>query len=298
MADITPILHVISPLAHVSPFDINMAVDAGYTTIVPYPNVKLDEMMDLTQDMMFSRPPSHAAQTGLFIGGKDASLALEMAQAAQNALFPPFQISIFVDPAGSFTTAAAMIAEVEKKLKGRRPEGLNGAKIQIYGATGVVGGIAGVIAAKAGADVTFVSHRDVESVQTKAADFKTRFGVSIKSAVARDDEGKHALLPDAEIVLACGKAGVQILSLENLAVAKNLLVAADVNAVPPSGIAGVDAHDDGKPLQSGALGIGALAIGHLKYRVQHELLKRMRVTETALIIGFEDAFDLARSLGG
>ena len=46
MADIAPILHVISPLAHVSPFDINMALDAGYTTIVPYPNVKLDEMMD------------------------------------------------------------------------------------------------------------------------------------------------------------------------------------------------------------------------------------------------------------
>ena len=296
MADIAPILHVISPLAHVSPFDINMAVDAGYTTIVPYPNVKLDEMMDLTQDMMFSRPPSHAAQTGLFIGGKDASLALEMAKVAQSALFPPFQISIFVDPAGSFTTAAAMIAEVEKKLKSRRSEGLKGAKIQIYGATGVVGGIAGVIAAKAGADVTFVSHRDVESVQTKANDFKTRFGVDIKSAAARDDEGKRALLPDAEVALACGKAGVQILSLENLAVAKNLIVAADVNAVPPSGIAGVDAHDDGKPLQGGALGIGALAIGHLKYRVQHELLKRMRVTESALIIGFEDAFDLARSI--
>ena len=298
MADIAPILHVISPLAHVSPFDINMAVDAGYTTIVPYPNVKLEEMMDLTQDMMFSRPPSHAAQTGLFIGGKDAGLALEMAQVAQNALFPPFQISIFVDPAGSFTTAAAMIAEVEKKLKGRRTDGLKGAKIQIYGATGVVGGIAGVIAAKAGADVTFVSHRDIESVQTKANDFKARFGVTIASAVARDDEGKRALLPDAEVVLACGKAGVQILSRENLAVAKNLIVAADVNAVPPSGIAGVDAHDDGKPLEGGALGIGALAIGHLKYRVQHDLLKRMRVTETALIIGFADAFDLARSLGG
>ncbi len=47
---------------------------------------------------------------------------------------------------------------------------------------------------------------------------------------------------------------------------------------------------------NGALGIGALTIGHLKYRVQHELLKRMRVTPAALTIGFEDAFLLARSL--
>lgn len=296
MADIAPILHIISPLRHVSPFDVNMAVDAGYATILPYANVKLDEIIDLTQDMMFSRTPDHASRTGLFIGGKDASLALDMAKEARSALFPPFQISIFVDPAGSFTTAAAMIAEVEKKLRKSRPNGLKGVKLQIYGATGVVGGIAGVIAAQAGADVTLVSHRDVETVQLKAADFKVRWGVELKSAAARDDESKRALLPEAEVVLACGKAGVQIITAEHLASAKNLLVAADVNAVPPSGIAGIDALDDGKPLSGEAVGIGALAIGHLKYRVQHELLKRMRSTETALNIGFEDAFTLARSL--
>ncbi|WP_029354014.1 NAD(P)-dependent methylenetetrahydromethanopterin dehydrogenase [Bosea sp. 117] len=296
MADKAPILHIVSPLRHVSPFDVNMAVDAGYTTILPYSEVKLEEMVDLTQDMMFSRAPDHASRTGLFIGGKDASLALDMAKEAHSALFPPFQISVFVDPAGSFTTAAAMIAEVERKLAGRREGGLKGAKVQVYGATGVVGGIAAVIAAQAGAHVTLVSHRDVDTVRLKAADFKVRFDVDLASAAARDDEGKRALLPEAEIVLACGKAGVQILSAEHLSVARRLLVAADVNAVPPSGIAGVEALDDGKQLAGGALGIGALAIGHLKYRVQHELLKRMRTTDTALNIGFEDAFTLARSL--
>lgn len=296
MSDIAPILHIVSPLHHVSPFDVNMAVDAGYATILPYSGVKLEEMVDLTQDMMFSRPPSHAAQTGLFIGGKDAGLALDMAKEARSALFPPFQISIFVDPAGSFTTAAAMIAEVEKKLKAKRPDGLKGAIVQVYGATGVVGGIAGVIAAQAGADVTLVSHRDVETVQLKAADFRVRFGVELKAASARTDEEKRALLPQADVVLACGKAGVQILTAEHLGAAERLAVAADVNAVPPSGIAGVEAQDDGKPFAGQAVGIGALTIGHLKYRVQHELLKRMRSTTSALTIGFEDAFSLARSL--
>ncbi|MFK8252182.1 NAD(P)-dependent methylenetetrahydromethanopterin dehydrogenase [Ancylobacter terrae] len=296
MADIAPILHIISPLKQVSPFDVNMAVDAGYATILPYANVRLEEMTDLTQDMMFSRPPDHAARTGLFIGGKDASLALDMAKEARSALFPPFEISIFVDPAGSFTTAAAMIAEVERKLRGRREGGLKGANVQVYGATGVVGGIAAVIAAQAGARVTLVSHRDVDTVRLKAADFKVRFDVDLASASARNDEEKNALLPEADVVLACGKAGVQILSADNLAFAKNLKVAADVNAVPPSGIAGVEALDDGKPLAGGALGVGALVIGHLKYRVQHELLKRMRATDTALTIGFEDAYSIARSL--
>lgn len=296
MADIAPILHIVSPLRHVSPFDVNMAVDAGYATILPYSGVTLDEIADLTQDMMFSRHPDAAPRTGLFIGGKDAGLALDMAARAKSVLFPPFEISVFVDPAGSFTTAAAMIAEVEKKLRPSRPDGLKGAKVQVYGATGVVGGIAGVIAAQAGAQVTLVSHREIEAVEAKARDFKQRFGVELASAAAKGEDDKRALLSDAEVVLACGRAGVEILSADALAGASHLKVAADVNAVPPSGIAGIDAHADGKPLVNGALGIGALTIGHLKYSVQHELLKRMRVAPAALTIGFEDAFLLARSL--
>ncbi|MBS9478859.1 NAD(P)-dependent methylenetetrahydromethanopterin dehydrogenase [Ancylobacter radicis] len=296
MADIAPILHIVSPLRHVSPFDVNMAVDAGYTTILPYSGVTLDEMGDLTQDMMFSRAPQAAPRTGLFIGGKDASLALDMAAKAKSVLFPPFEISVFVDPAGSFTTAAAMVAEVERKLRPTHPDGIKGLKIQVYGATGVVGGIAGVIAAQAGAEVTFVSHRDVEAVAVKARDFKRRFNVDIACASASSEDEKRALVPEAHVVLACGKAGVEILSAEALASARNLIAAADVNAVPPAGIAGIDAHADGKVLANGTLGIGALTIGHLKYRVQHEMLKQMKVTTEALTFGFEDAFALARSL--
>ncbi|MCS0494143.1 methylenetetrahydromethanopterin dehydrogenase [Ancylobacter sp. MQZ15Z-1] len=296
MADYAPILHILSPLRHVSPFDVNMAVDAGYATILPYSGVTLDEVGDLTQDMMFSRHPDAAPRTGLFIGGKDASLALDMADKARSVLFPPFEISVFVDPAGSFTTAAAMVAEVERKLRPTRSEGIKGAKVQVYGATGVVGGIAGVIAAQAGAEVTLVSHRDIEAVATKARDFKRRFDVDLESASGRTDEEKRALIAEAEIVLACGRAGVEILSADVLASAGRLAVAADVNAVPPSGIAGIDAHADGKVLANGALGIGALTIGHLKYRVQHELLQRMRVATAALSFGFEDAFILARSI--
>ncbi|MBB3769846.1 methylene-tetrahydromethanopterin dehydrogenase [Angulomicrobium tetraedrale] len=296
MADIAPILHIVSPLRHVSPFDVNMAVDAGYATILPYSGVTLDEMADLTQDMMFSRSPEAAPRTGLFIGGKDASLALDMAAKAKSVLFAPFEISIFVDPAGSFTTAAAMVAEVERRLRPTHPEGIKGVKVQVYGATGVVGGIAGVIAAQAGAEVTLVSHRDVEAVAAKARDFKQRFGVDLASASASSEDEKRALLPGTQVVLACGRAGVEILSADALAAARDLLVAADVNAVPPAGIAGIDAHADAKPLAGGAVGIGALTIGHLKYRVQHELLARMRVATQALTIGFEDAFALARSL--
>src|SRR5262245_63423579 len=126
------ILHMLSPLKHVSPFDVNMALDAGFTTAVPYTNVELGDVLGLTQDAIFSRGPKGAKRTGIFIGGKNAVLALDMLAAARKAMFPPFQVSVFADPAGSFTTAAAMVAKVEKALKAQG--GLSGRKVAVFGA--------------------------------------------------------------------------------------------------------------------------------------------------------------------
>jgi methylene-tetrahydromethanopterin dehydrogenase len=104
------ILHMITPLKHMSPFDVNMALDAGFDAVLPYINVDAQEVIGLVQDAMFSRPPQDAIRTGIFIGGKDAIVALDMMDAAKKALFKPFELSVFADPAGSFTTAAAMVA--------------------------------------------------------------------------------------------------------------------------------------------------------------------------------------------
>ena len=121
------ILHMLSPLKHVSPFDVNMALDAGYDAVLPYAGVTLDEVTGLVQDAIFSRPPKLGRAPAVFIGGKDALLALDMLEAAQQAMVPPFKVSLFADPAGSFTTAAAMVARVERTLRkahGRELRGL------------------------------------------------------------------------------------------------------------------------------------------------------------------------------
>jgi methylene-tetrahydromethanopterin dehydrogenase len=98
------------------------------------------------------------------------------------------------------------------------------------------------------------------------------------------------------VVLACAAAGVQVVSTEDLAYAKGLKVAADVNAVPPEGIAGVGVMDDAKPLAgvAGAVGIGALAVGNVKYQTQHRLLVRMHDAEKAVVLSFPEAFAAAR----
>jgi methylene-tetrahydromethanopterin dehydrogenase len=288
------ILHFLTPLPNLSPFDVNMAFDAGFM-VAGYTNVGLGEIPALAQDAMFSRAPQDAPRTVLFIGGRDAMLALDMATAAHGVMFPPFETSVFADPSGAFTTAAAMVAAVEKHLA-RLGGQLAGAKVAVYGAKGIVGGIVGVIAAQAGAEVTLVGHDRSAVVEQKAAEFERRFGKSFNVADGSADEGRRAALAEAEVVFTAARAGVQVLSRADLATARRLRIASDINAVPPAGVEGLDANADGTKLEGGAIGIGALAIGNLKFRVQHRLLRRLRDAKKAESIDFRDAYELAREI--
>jgi methylene-tetrahydromethanopterin dehydrogenase len=292
------ILHMLSPLKHVSPFDVNMALDAGFTTAVPYTNVELGEVAGLTQDAIFSRGPKGAKRTGIFIGGKNAILALDMLAAARRAMFPPFQVSVLADPAGSFTTAAAMVAKVEKALKAQGG-GLSGARVAVFGGTGVVGFAAGVIAAAEGAKTVLIGYDGAARVKALADLARERFKVELAHADGSSEALKERAIGDAAVILAAGRAGVQILSAAQLTKAPGVKVAADVNAVPPAGIEGLRAQDDGVALKgTDAAGIGPLAIGGVKYKVQSGLFRRMLEAEKPLFLDFRDAFALARELVG
>src|SRR6187551_1447784 len=107
------ILHLITAAKNASPFDVNMAFDAGFDNIMPYTNVELGEVEALTQDAIFSRSPSGIKREALFFGGRDIHLALDMQHAAKSAMFTPFEMSTMSDPSGAFTTAAAMLAKID-----------------------------------------------------------------------------------------------------------------------------------------------------------------------------------------
>jgi len=294
--DYRHILHMLSPLAHVSPFDVNMAVDAGFDVVVPYTRVELKEVGPLIQDAIFSRGPKGVKATGAFIGGKNAELALDMLDCARKAMVPPFEISVLADPAGSFTTAAAMVAKVEKAL-GQKQGDLAGRKIAIFGGTGVVGFASAVITALQKANPVLVGYDGVERVKQLAESAKKRFGAEIGYADGSSEAAISQVLADAEIVLSAPKAGIRVVTKAQLAKASKLLVAADVNAVPPSSIEGVEVQDDGKAIPgTQALGIGALAIGNVKYKVESGLLKRMIETPKPIYLDFRDAFELARQI--
>jgi methylene-tetrahydromethanopterin dehydrogenase len=293
------ILHMLTPLKHMSPFDVNMALDAGYEAAIAYTNVTLEEVGGLVQDAIFSRPPKTGVRTGMFIGGKNAILALDMLSAAKKALVPPFGISFFADPAGSFTTAAAMVACVEKTLIDKKKRNLKALKTVVFGATGVVGFSSAVIAALEGADVTLVGYDGVKRVSDAAREIKTRFQVDVRAADGSDDTKKTDILAQAEAALCAGRAGVRILSSTQLAQAKRLLIVADVNAVPPSGVEGLDMMANGAELTAnGTLGVGPLAIGNIKYKTESGLFQRMIAATKPVTFDFRDAFQLARELNG
>lgn len=297
MSNPTSILHFVTPLKNPSPFDVNMAADAGFDHIVPYTQVTLEEVRPLVQDAIFSRAPDHGRATAMLIGGRDPLLALDMLEEAKAAMLPPwFEISLMADPSGAFTTAAAMIAAVEKSLRGRGHE-LTGKRTMVFGATGPVGRIAGLMAALAGAAVTLVGHDGPTRVRQAAGELGGRFGVGLNGADGSDAEKKKALLAEAEIVLAAGKAGIRILDTDHLRAADKLLVAVDVNAVPPSGIEGIEAMDEARSLAGGqAIGIGALAVGRLKFKTEHELLASMRDAKPRRYIGIAETLAKAREL--
>jgi methylene-tetrahydromethanopterin dehydrogenase len=293
------ILHMVTPLKHMSPFDVNMAVDAGFDAVLPYTAVTLDEITGLVQDAIFSRPPKMGVKTAMFIGGKNAIMALDMLDAAKKALVPPFGISFFADPAGSFTTAAAMVACVEKTLKEKKKRELRGLKVAVFGATGVVGFSAAVIAALEGADVTLVGYDGLKRVSEAATEIKTRFGVDVRAADGSDEGKKSDILAPAEVAFCAGRAGVRILSAAQLAAATRLLVVADVNAVPPPGVEGLDVMANGVELTArGALGIGPLAIGNVKYKTEFGLFQNMITATKPVNYDFRDAFQLAREING
>src|SRR5258707_6104859 len=90
------ILHFLTPLRNMSPFDVNMACDAGFA-VAGYTGIDLVDIAALTQDAMFSRAPQDAAKTVLFIGGRGALVAGDIGAAAGEGVVPPLHGSLLID---------------------------------------------------------------------------------------------------------------------------------------------------------------------------------------------------------
>ncbi len=287
------ILHLITAAKNASPFDVNMAFDAGFNRVMPYTNVLLSEVMGLTQDAMFSRRPSNIKYESIFIGGRDVHVAIEMQQIAQSAMFAPFVMSTMADPSGSFTTAAAMLAKINQHLNSFN-QTLAQQTVAIFGASGTVGTTSALIAAKQGATVQLVAYRDVVEMQLQSDDMHKRYGYQFQVVDGTNDTVKTKVLETATVAICAASAGVCVLEDKHFAQSKTLKVVADVNAVAPSGAAGIADMSDGTKINNtNIIGIGALTIGRLKYVTQQKLLQQMLTGEKIVHLAFDHAFEVA-----
>jgi methylene-tetrahydromethanopterin dehydrogenase len=142
-----------------------------------------------------------------------------------------------------------------------------------------------------------VAHADMQSVQKKAQSYNQRYSTNIGFVDGITSETKQTVLDSVDIALCCAAAGIRVITAAQIAHSSTLKVIADVNAVAPTGAEGVDVHANGVTIAgTQVLGVGALAIGDLKYKTQHNLLKQMLETDKPLCLEFMAAFEMARSL--
>ena len=239
---------------HASVFDGVVAVDSGVDHLFQYSQVSVDDVEGLVHGAMFTRGPQDLHQTAVFVGGSDVATGEALAEAATNCFFGPMRVSVMMDSNGANTTAAAAVLAAAREMN------LNGVEALVLAGTGPVGLRAGRLLATQGARVKLES-RSLERAQQAAAAIQSQVDGSEVQGVATAT-GEETLLAakDAEVIIAAGAAGIQLISKSVWEQCEQLKVLIDLNAVPPLGIEGVDVMDkakaDGQQILYGAIGVG------------------------------------------
>ncbi len=265
-----------------SPFDISMAYDAGFSAVVPYENVDPGDVRGIVQDAIFSRDPKGIHRTCFFVGGKDMEKAEDVLKIVAETMFPPFRTSVVIDPAGAYTTAAAMIAKVEEGLPRSNLGVLQGKVCAIFG-TGAVGRTAAILLTRLGCKTMILSLNPSradgqEYIESLAKLLHEKYGSNVEGVYAPTAADKVRVMEKADLIFCTAAAGIQVIDREILQQLRHVKVLADINAVKPLGVEGIKLDDDMREIYSGIYGVGALTIGRLKYKLEQDMLREARRT--------------------
>jgi methylene-tetrahydromethanopterin dehydrogenase len=278
-----------------SPFDLLVAIDAFPDSLLfKYENVTGEEAPKIVFDLLFPRGPAGAAHTKIFINGSNFEEVEKVVAATQKCMkSAPWGNSIIVDPRGGYSTAAAAVAKTFGASMEKGLGELKGKKVTVLAGTGPVGQTAARIYASEGADVT-ISSRSLAKGQVVADKINAECGAQcVKVVEVSKPEQTAAAVKDAEIILAAGAGGIQLLSAADLASATKCKIVADINAIKPLGVEGLGPNDDSIELKPGVFGIGALAIGKLKIKTEVEMIKRA-VAEPQGLFDYAIAYTIAK----
>jgi hypothetical protein len=287
---------------HPSSFDQVVAYDGGADRIISYANVTETTVRDLVHGAIFTRGPRDLHNTAIFIGGTDMAAGERLLVAVKKTMFGPMRVSVLLDSNGSNTTAAAAVAKLQQAAGD-----VAGKRAVITAGTGPVGIRAAGLLARAGADVVITSRKTMDPavldgvrqrfVLRQAQDSpgdQSRAGGSISNTVLADSTQAVATLEGAQLLLNCGPAGVMLVPRDAWAGRQGLIAAADLNAVPPLGIDGIDVMDNGVE-RDGVIVFGALGVGGLKMKIHKACIARL-FERNDVVLDAETIADVAREL--
>lgn len=277
-----------------SPFDLLVAIDAFPDSMIfKYENVTGEDAPKIVYDLLFPRGPLGAAHTKVFINGSNFEEVEKVVAATQKAMSTaPWGNSIIVDPRGGYSTAAAAVAKTFGASMEKGLGSLEGKKVTVLAGTGPVGQTAARIYAAEKAEVT-ISSRSLAKGQVVADKINKECGANrVKVVEVSKPEQTVGAVKDAEIILAAGAGGIQLLTLADLEKAPKCKIVGDINAIKPLGVEGLGPNDD-KEMKPGVWGIGALAIGKLKIKTEVEMIKRATIEPQGLF-DYSIAYTIAK----
>ena len=271
-----------------SVFDRVVALDGGADEVLSYGGVTPESIRDLVHGAIFTRGPKELHNTAIFIGGTDMSVGERLLAAVRKVFFGPLRVSVMLDSNGSNTTAVAAVAKLQQAAGNMQDR-----RAMITAGTGPVGlRVAGLLA-QAGADVAVTSRRPHAGIQAVDA-IRQRFGTTVRAVTMSDRSHAAARLEGAELLLNTGLAGVCLVPRDAWVGRAGLRVAADLNAVPPLGVEGIEVHDDGV-VRDGVKVFGALAVGKLKMKIHKACITRL-FGHNDLVLDAETIAEIARDL--
>ena len=275
--------------AHPSVFDRIVAHDGGADEVMSYGGVTEDAVRDLVHGAIFTRGPKDLRNTAIFIGGTDMSAGERLLAAVRKAFFGPLRVSVMLDSNGSNTTAVAAVAKLRQAAGD-----VQGLRAVITAGTGPVGVRAAGLLAHAGADVLLTSRKRGHAALLEQ--IQKRFGGTTSEIAMTDASQASEVLEGAALLLNAGPAGVCLVPRSAWAGRPGLRSAADLNAVPPSGIEGLEVMDDGVE-RDGVKVYGAIGVGGLKMKIHKACIARL-FERNDLVLDAETIADVARELAG
>jgi len=292
-----PIFIFLDTDKHASPFDILTVIDLiPDVVILKYEQVTPDDAEKIIYDAMFPRGPKGAKFTKVFVNGRDLNTVNAIVERLRKIMFPPFELAVIVDPRGSYTTASAAVLKTLQLSMKLGLGSFEGKNVTVLAGTGPVGIAATWLYASEGANV-IVTSRELSRAQSVANGINNELKINrVVGVEARTPEQVGRAIENADIVLSTGAPSITLLPLNVLKnYGKRVRIVADVNAIPPYGIEGIDPNMDGKEVIPGVYGIGALVIGVLKNNIEAELIKKA-LQEPKGIFDFRSAYEIGKNV--